>query len=332
MLRLDAKFLVQRAHLTCPATVWRYVEGACTKSAADLVMLDLEDSIPRGDDDLLATGRENTVRAFNELDWGTRLRFFRPRGRELDPTFEDVCFVIRGAGRRVEGVIYPKVDNSEEVRRLDQKLVELEDELELEHGYFKIELLIESVIAEQNAFAIAQASSRLVGLVFGDYDYWSSLAMSAVEYRRDHPLVEEARRRVVKAAASVGVPAIAGMTLAFPTRDKSEAERQAALDECRQDAEHARELGFDGKWTGIPLQSEIVQRVFRLPVQAIEAAIAAVRRYREAERRGLGATTIDGSMADRATDRMHRVTLARARAQGLLDEETARELGLDETE
>ena len=67
------------AHLTCPATVWKYVESAATKSAANLVMLDLEDSIPRGDDAKLAEGRANVIRSFNTLDWGTRLRFFRPR-------------------------------------------------------------------------------------------------------------------------------------------------------------------------------------------------------------------------------------------------------------
>src|ERR1019366_3822005 len=64
---LPAKFLVQMAHLTCPATVWKYVESAATKSAASLVMLDLEDSIPRGDDAKLAEGRANVIRSFNTL-------------------------------------------------------------------------------------------------------------------------------------------------------------------------------------------------------------------------------------------------------------------------
>ena len=48
-------------------------------------MLDLEDSIPRGDDAKLAEGRANVIRSFNTLDWGSRLRFFRPRGLALDP-------------------------------------------------------------------------------------------------------------------------------------------------------------------------------------------------------------------------------------------------------
>src|SRR5260370_36820680 len=82
VIELEPKYLLQMAHLTTPATVWKYVESAVTKSAANLVMLDLEDSIPRDNPELLEQGRANVIRAFNELDWGGRLRFFRPRGLE----------------------------------------------------------------------------------------------------------------------------------------------------------------------------------------------------------------------------------------------------------
>ena len=82
------------AHLTTPATVWKYVESAATKSAANLVMLDLEDSIPRGKEELLHQGRENVVRAMKELDWGRRLKFFRPRGLALDPGHEDIQIIV----------------------------------------------------------------------------------------------------------------------------------------------------------------------------------------------------------------------------------------------
>src|SRR5256714_5752797 len=80
LIELEPRYLVQMAHLTTPATVWKYVEGAATRSIANLVMLDLEDSIPRDNPELLERGRANVIRAFNELDWGRRLRFFRPRG------------------------------------------------------------------------------------------------------------------------------------------------------------------------------------------------------------------------------------------------------------
>ena len=81
-------------------------------------------------------------------------------------------------------------------------------------------------------------------------------------YRTDHRLIDHARARIVKAAASVGLPAIAEMTLNYPTKDKSEADQKAALDECKRDAEYARSFGFRGKWTGILAQAEVARDVF----------------------------------------------------------------------
>jgi citrate lyase subunit beta/citryl-CoA lyase len=327
-LRLEPRFLVQPVHLTTPATVWKYVEGACTRSAASLVMLDLEDSIPRGDDEALRRGRENVVRAFRELDWGRRLRFFRPRGLELDPGCEDLETVVAGAGARVEGVVLPKVEGADEVRLVDEVLTELELCHRLAPGSIRLEVLIESANAVEQAFAIARASRRLVGLVFGAFDYWSSLGMLGVPYRRDHALVDYARARIVSAAASVGVPALAEMTIDFPTKDKTEAERQAALEACRLDALHARELGFRGKWVGIPAQAEIAREVFALPDEVVERAVREARAFLAAERAGRGATMIGGKMADRATDRVNRVALRTAYVMGKLDEATAAELGI----
>ncbi|MFO0557757.1 MAG: aldolase/citrate lyase family protein [Polyangiales bacterium] len=325
---LDDKHLVQRTHLTCPATVWKYVEAAVTKSEADLVMLDLEDSIPRGDHAALERGRANVARAFDELDWGRKLRYFRPRGTELDPAHEDLVSVIERVGARVEGVVLPKVEHPDEVRSVDATLTELERALSLREGSIRVQVLIEGARAEEAAFEIARASKRVAGLIFGAFDYWSSLRVPLVEYRVDHPMVNAARERIVKAAACVGVPALAEMTLEFPTKDKSEAERARAIEHCKRDALIAREVGMSGKWVGIPAQIDAVHPVFSLPQALIERAVREARAFIEAERAGRGAVIIDGRMADRATDRVHRVTLAFARAQGMLDEATARELGL----
>jgi len=327
-LDLDARYLVQMAHLTTPATVWKYVEGACTKSAANLVMLDLEDSIPRGNDALLAQGRENVIRAFRELDWGKRLRFFRPRGLELDPGHEDIQTIVAACGARIDGLVYPKTETADEVRSIDATLTALEAKHGLTPGSIKIEVLIESAAAEEQVFEIARASRRLVGLIFGAFDYWGSLGMVGEPYTTDHPLVQHARARIVKAAASVGVPAIAEMTLNYPTKEKSPSEQQAALDECREDALVARRFGFAGKWTGIPQQTAIAVEVFSLRDELIQEAVDEARAFLAAEREGRGAVMIKGKMADRATDRINRVTLKTAYALGRLDAQTAADLGI----
>jgi citrate lyase subunit beta/citryl-CoA lyase len=325
---LEAKYLVQMAHLTTPATVAKYVEAACTKSAANLVMLDLEDSIPRGNDELLKQGRDNIVRAMNDLDWGRRLRFFRPRGLRLDPGHTDMIDVVTRAGAKIDGLIYPKIESAAEVRSIDHTLTALEKHLGLPDGKIRIEVLIESASAEEQVFEIAASSKRLAALIFGAFDYWGSLRMVGVPYRTDHPLVDHARARMVKAAASVGIPAIAEMTLNYPTKDKSEAEQKAALDECRRDAEYAKGFGFRGKWTGIPAQTEIAVEVFSIPDAVIADAVEAAKAFLQAEREGRGATMIKGKMSDRATDRIHRVALQTAYALGRLDAATAKELGL----
>lgn len=328
MIELEPKYLLQMAHLTTPATVWKYVESAVTKSKANLVMLDLEDSIPRDNSELLERGRANIIRAFNELDWESRLRFFRPRGLELDPAHSDIVAIVEAAGSNLDGLIYPKIEDADEVRSIDATLSALEQELGLERGRIKIEPLIESASAEENVFAIALSSKRLVGLIFGSYDYWASLGMGASSYRADHPLIAQARGRIVKAAAAVGIPAIAEMTTNYPTRDKSDEERRAALEEFHSDALLARDYGFAGKWTGIPDQTTMAVEIFQTPIDEIERAINEAKQFLEAEASGRGATMIAGKMADRATDRLNRNTLKKAFAMGQIDEASAKELGL----
>jgi len=328
LIELEPKYLLQMAHLTTPATVWKYVESAVTKSRANLVMLDLEDSIPRDNQELLDQGRANVIRALNELDWGNRLRFFRPRGLELDPSHSDIAAIITGAGSKLDGLIYPKIEDADEVRSIDETLTQLEKSVGLETGRIRIEPLIESAAAEEKVFEIAQSSKRLAGPVFGSYDYWASLGMGAASYRADHPLIAQARGRIVKAAASVGIPAIAEMTTNYPTRDKSDEERRAAMEEFRRDALLARDFGFAGKWTGIPDQTAMAVEIFQTPDDEIERAVNEAKQFLEAEASGRGATMIGGKMADRATDRLNRNTLKKAFAMGRIDGELATELGL----
>lgn len=324
---IEPRFFLQRSHLTAPAPVWKYVEGA-VKSGADLVMLDLEDSIPRGDDAALAAGRANVVRALTTLDWGRSLRFFRPRGLALDPACEDVREVVTAAGAHLEGLIWPKTEGASEILLLDEALGEAERAAGVAEGSIKIGVLIESARAEEEAFWIAGASRRIRSLIFGAFDYFSSLGMVGARYRFDHPMVDAARMRIAKAAASIGVPAIGEMTINYPTKNKSAEEQRAALDECQRDAEHAKLLGLRGKWVGIPAQIAIAHEVFGLPDDEVTRALAEVRAFREAEREGRGATIIGGKMADRATDRHNRVVLAAARALGRIDAAVAEELGI----
>ena len=327
-MELEPRYLIQMAHLTVPATVWKYVEKAVTRSRANLVMLDLEDSIPGGNLEMLELGRANVIRALSELEWGSRLRFFRPRGLDLDPAHEDLAAIIGKAGGKLDGIVYPKIEGPEEVACVDATLSDLESTVGLVSGAIRIELLIESANAVENVFEIARTSRRLVGLVFGSYDYWASLGLGAAAYRADHHLLNYARTRIVQAAAAVGVPAIAEMTTNYPTRDKSEEDILKAVEEFKRDCRLAIDYGFQGKWTGIPEQTELAAELFQIGDDEISAATEEARLFLEAEQGGRGAAMIGGRMADRATDRVNRTVLKKAFALGRLDETLARQLGL----
>jgi citrate lyase subunit beta/citryl-CoA lyase len=329
LIDLEPRFLLQMAHLTVPATVWKYVEKAVTSSAASLVMLDLEDSIPRDNDELLQLGRNNIIKALEDLDWGKRLRFFRPRGIELDPSHDDIVTVIQAAGNRLDGLVYPKTESAAEIASLDETIAGAEELAGLTPGKIKIEVLVESASAVEHVFEIACVSRRLAGLIFGSYDYWASLGLRPASYRSDHALLNYARTRIVQAAGFVGVPAIAEMTTNYPTRDKTPEQRLAAVEEFRRDSLLALSFGFSGKWTGIPEQTELAAALFKISDEEINAAISEAREFIRVERSGRGATMMGGKMIDRATDRVNRNVLKTAYALGALDKELAIELGIE---
>ena len=105
-------------------------------------------------------------------------------------------------------------------------------------------------------------------------------------------------------------------------------ERRAAIEEFRRDALLARAFGFVGKWTGIPEQTALAVEVFQIPDEEIARAVEEARLFAQVEAEGRGAAMIGGKMADRATDRINRVTLKTAYALGRLDEALAREIGI----
>jgi hypothetical protein len=99
-----------------------------------------------------------------------------------------------------------------------------------------------------------RAADRLCALIFGLADYSADLGLPAIT--TDHPAADWARARIVTVAAGVGVPAIDGMTLAYPVSDPrldAAADRErflARMTLVHGEAVRAREMGMLGKWVG----------------------------------------------------------------------------------
>lgn len=319
---------------------------------APLVMLDGEDAqAPRAD--VAAAGLRSAATILREADWAgggpPSLRFFRPPGFNLETAVRDLYTLlwrladpVRGAGATsppafpLDGIIFPKLEHPEEVDLLFELLDSAERELGLPANEIRVGLLIESGWAASQLAEIGRrAAPRLCALIFGLADYSADLGLPRIA--TDHPLADWARAEIVAVAGALGVPAIDGMTLAYPVADPEldpERNRERFLDRMAlvyRDALRAREFGMAGKWVGHPAQLFAVLLAFETGFEpaALEAEAAKLEAYRLiVEHEARGATIIDGVMSDRATDRHARVILRRATALGRFDPDRSLALGV----
>lgn len=305
---------------------------------APLVVVDGEDA-QAGDPVSLERGRTNAIHAFRELEWKSVLRFYRPAGLRAESSIDDLVRVLMGAGRGrdpaaypIDGIVFPKVERPEEVEWLTELLAGIEEELGLDEGRIRVELLVESGAGVLALPEVARrAGQRLAGLVFGSADFSADLGLPTI--RNDHPACDWARTRIAAVAGALGVPAIDAMTLQYPVVGDVPEHRRGQmflerLKRCYDDALHGIDMGMKGKWVGHPAQLFVTLLAFRrsLADEELERDLEAVRAYREAVEEGEGVTTIGGQMADRATDRHVRRRLREAWARGLVSTEEAVEL------
>ena len=331
-----------------PAAVTALLE---TPRLAPLVMLDAEDALAQTDA-AAAQARLDAVEVIGSaVPHGSgppSLRFYRPPGLALGSTARELYSLLWGLVERhgpdvlpLDGIIMPKIDHPEEVDLVHDMLSGAERALGIREGTLRTAYLVESGWAVSQLDRIAtRAADRLCGLIFGLADYSADLALPAIA--NDHLMADWARARIVNVAAGVGVPAIDGMTLAYPVSDANlspEDDRERFLERMAlvyADARRAQGLGMAGKWVGHPAQLFAVLLAYDAASdpETLEEEAAKLAAYGESVHgAGKGATMIGGVMSDRATDRHARVVLRQAVAMGRFDARRAVTLGvIDEAE
>ncbi len=301
----------RRSILSVPGHVAKMHTKALA-SNADIVMLDLEDSVPP---DAKEAARRQVIQTLNAAEADIPTLAVRINALDTPFGYRDLLEVAEAGGGRFDTIVVPKVNSPGDIHFVDRLL----DGIEMHAGTERpagIEASIETAQGLEAVSAIVRASRRIRTLVFGIADYAASVGARLVSLS-GHGEAEEAiypghrwhyaLSRIVMAAKAHDVMAIDAPYGNF--RDARGLAHAAGM---------ACALGCDGKWAIHPAQIDTLNGVFTPSREDIERAERIIAADDDARHEGRGAVAVDGRMVDQATVRLARRLQAQARHLGFL--------------
>ena len=298
---------LRRSCLAVPGSSEKMLAKAATLPA-DQVFLDLEDAVSPLEKE---ASRATVVSALNTHDYSGKTRVVRVNGVTTRWCLGDVIEVVSGAGKNLDCLMIPKVEDASQLHFVDHLLTQLETEAGIEHR-IGIEAQIENAQGTVNLREIATATDRIETIIFGPGDYAASIGVAALvigsidpDYPGDqwHYVLS----KIVTTARAYGLQAIDG-----PYTDIKN------VDEYRRLCHRARLVGFDGKWVLHPSQVDVANEVFMPTQEQFDAARRLLDAYHHAthvERRG--AVMHEGQMIDEASRKIAEQVVARGEAAGM---------------
>ena len=142
-------------------------------SAADVINLDLEDSVAPSDKD---EARRNIIAAIGDVEWGTKTLSVRINGLDTPYWYRDVVELMEQSGERLDQIMIPKVGCAADVYAVDA----LVTAIETAKGRAKpvsFEVIIESAAGIAHVEEIAASSPRLAAMSLGAADFAASMGM-----------------------------------------------------------------------------------------------------------------------------------------------------------
>ncbi len=266
----------------------------------DSIMLDLEDSVTMTEKD---TARLLVYNALKSVDYGDTEMVVRINPLNTPYGKKDIEAVVKAG---VHVIRMPKTETAEEVIEVEREIEKVERELGCV-GRTKIMAAIESALGVVNAYAIATASPRMMGIALGAEDYCANLKTQRTPGGDELRL---ARETIVVAGRAAGIDAL---DTVYSNLDDMET--------FRKEVEFIHTLGFDGKSIINPRQIEVVNEVFAPTQKAIEKARTIIAAIREAERKGSGVIAVNGKMVDRPVVIRAQRTIDLAIASGIIKKE-----------
>ena len=256
---------------------------------ADSIMFDLEDSVSLAEKD---AARLLVYNALKTIDYGGVEKVVRVNPLSTEFGRADVEAMVR-AGADV--IRMPKTETAEEITELER----VEKLAGIPVGRTLIMAAIESALGVVNAYKIATASKRMMGIALGAEDYCANLKTTRSKEGSELLL---ARQTIVVAARAAGIDAVDTVFSNLNDMD--------TFEELR----FIKQLGFDGKSVINPRQINPVNEIFTPTTAEIDKAKRIIAALKEAEAKGSGVVSLNGKMIDKPVVLRAERTLELARA------------------
>lgn len=273
---MDRNLPVWRSLMYVPVNVDKFVDKAHTRGA-DVVQLDLEDSVPDHEKDHARTLVEKAASKVRRGGADVVVRINRPLSiavRDLE------CAVCPD----VDGIACTKIDSASHLKLIDELISELEQKREMVVGHTRLIPLIETPDAYTRMSEIARASKRVVGISIGGEDFSLNCDMQPDDEVLLHP-----KQQMIFAARAAGI-----MPLGFiaSIAGFGDWERFRAM------VRRSRRFGFVGAGCIHPGQVTIVNEEYKPTNEHVEYARKIITANKEAAVTGRGSFQMDGKMID----------------------------------
>lgn len=270
-----------RTLLFIPGNNERFIKKSLVLDA-DILCYDLEDSVPVKEKDV---ARDLLKMYFREkkVDNIRSSIYVRINSSESGLAKADLLETIQSG---VDGIVLPKINDSEEVNEVTKIIKELELERGLGAGRIAIIPSIETARGVVNTYSIARANERVIAVVFGVFDFLHDMDIGdygdAISY-------SYARSKIPVEAKAANVASLDAIW-----------QNVNDIDGLISDATTARKFGYSGKSLIHPSHIRPVHEVFLPTPKQIEWAKKVFEALHGAMEGGPGpgAVTLDGKMID----------------------------------
>lgn len=280
-------------------------------SAADVVNIDLEDSVAPTDKE---KARKQTIEAINDVDWGNKTLSVRINGLDSEWWYRDVVDLVEQTGERLDMIMIPKAGCGADIYAVDA-VVTAAEKAKGREKRLAFECIIESAAGISHVEEIAAASPRMEAISLGAADFAASMGMATTGIggtQENYYMLHGgqsywadpwhwATAKIVAACRTHGVMPVDG-----PFGDFSDP------DGFRAQARRSATLGMVGKWAIHPSQIALANEIFTPSDEAVQEAREILQAMEDAKARGEGATTYKGRLVDIASIKQAEVIVRQA--------------------